>query len=159
MLARRAASTIVVATIGALGIVVFVACSSSSSTSDPGDAAADRAPDEPYVPDPNNCVKPGYKGNDFGVGAYCEPGQGCPMSTQKGVFLICTGGNGAASDEVFCTAPCTEDSECGEQAWCHHDPRGSGCVPAVCGGRPDDAGADVAADSAGDAPADAPEDG
>ena len=78
-----------------------------------------------------NCVAKGDPGNELGIGAYCDGTTSCRRRT-GGPLLICTGQAG----QSFCTTICTTDTECGTGAFCMHDPRGSGCVPAACGGEP-----------------------
>lgn len=143
-----------VAVLAALPFVLVLACddddAASSGTSDGTDA---QSADEPYVPNPKNCVKPGEKGNDKGVGAYCDPDVRCPSSTDPNVLLICTSTDkSTANDSYFCTSPCTLDKDCGQNAFCGHSPQGSGCVPFSCG-MPPDAGS--ASDASDDAPSDA----
>lgn len=146
--------------LGVIPFAIVVACSDSDDTTpDTSDAAT---ADEPFVPNPNNCVKPGATGNDKGVGAYCDPTQTCPKSSDKNVFLICTSiDKSTPTDSFFCTAPCTLDSDCGENAFCAKQSAGAGCVPFSCGTPPDsdggsdandstDASDDVSSDDAGD---------
>lgn len=139
-----------------LFVAFAIACSSSSGGGGGGttDASPDRATeDEPFVANPNNCVKPGDPGNDYGVGAYCDPTKSCPTSKQQGVFLVCTSvAEGTPTDHYFCTAPCTENDECGKDAYCAKGAGGSGCVPFACGS-PDEE--DAGADAPPDGPADA----
>ena len=91
------------------------------------------APDGGDV-DAGNCVAMGYMGNDKHVGAYCDKDVSCPFQTDP--FLICTYGHDPTNTHLFCTAPCSKDSECGTGAYCMHDTAGSGCVPTQCGGMP-----------------------
>jgi hypothetical protein len=84
--------------------------------------------------DAGNCVAMGYAGNDKHVGAYCDKDVSCPFQTDP--FLICTYGHDPTNTHLFCTAPCSKDSECGTGAYCVHDTAGSGCVPTQCGGMP-----------------------
>jgi hypothetical protein len=81
-----------------------------------------------------NCVAPGYAGNDKKVGAYCDEHTSCPFQVDP--FLICTFGHDPTNTHLFCTAPCSQDSECGTGAYCVHDTLGAGCVPTQCGGAP-----------------------
>lgn len=129
-------------------VLLAAACSSSGSPSgSTDDAGAPDAPRDALVAAPDNCVPKGYVGNDFGVGAFCDETTTCPDSTKA--FLVCTAYHDAPSNAFFCTAPCTADSDCGMNAYCDHNPRGSGCVPNQCGS-PSDAGATDA--SIADAP-------
>lgn len=93
--------------------------------------------------DPDNCVKPGTKNNDQGIGGYCETHTDCV----KGLSF-CTALLGAPAHAWFCSRPCAEDPNCGEGLYCASDPRGVACVPIICGVA--DAGAEtsVAADAA-----------
>ncbi len=89
--------------------------------------------------DPNkNCVKPGSKGNEKGVGAYCESSAEC--MAPAGVLLLCSADFGAPATAWFCTTPCMKDSECGSKAICGSSSQGMGCVPFGCGSAPDGGG-------------------
>jgi hypothetical protein len=81
-----------------------------------------------------NCVPPGYAGNDKKIGAYCDKDVSCPFQVDP--FLVCTYGHDPTNTHLFCTSPCSKDSECGTGAYCMHDTAGSGCVPTQCGGMP-----------------------
>lgn len=81
-----------------------------------------------------NCVAPSYAGNEKKIGAYCDAKVSCPFQIDP--FLICTADHDPTKSHSFCTTPCSKDSECGSGAYCMHDPAGSGCVPAQCGGAP-----------------------
>lgn len=73
------------------------------------------------------CVKPGDKGNEKGIGAYCEKTADC------GSGLLCTKDFGATESEPwFCTTPCTDDAACGTGAVCYAEARGKGCLPLAC---------------------------
>lgn len=75
----------------------------------------------------HGCVKPGDKGNEKGIGAYCEKTADC------GSGLLCTKDFGATDSEPwFCTTPCTDDAACGTGAVCYAEARGKGCLPTVC---------------------------
>ncbi|MDB5217695.1 MAG: hypothetical protein JWO86_5622 [Myxococcaceae bacterium] len=91
---------------------------------------ADASTDAPGA----NCVPMGYAGNDKKVGAYCDKDVSCPF--QVSPFLVCTYGHDPTNTHLFCTSPCSADSECGTGAYCMHDTAGSGCVPTQCGGMP-----------------------
>ena len=91
---------------------------------------ADAAVDAPA----GNCVAPGYAGNDKKIGAYCDKDVSCPFQVDP--FLVCTYGHDPTNTHLFCTSPCSKDSECGTGAYCMHDTAGSGCVPTQCGGMP-----------------------
>jgi hypothetical protein len=128
-------------------LLALAACSSSSSSSSSNDAGSSDAADDAPVAAANNCVPKGYKGNNVGVGAFCDSTTSCPDSTK---FLVCTAFHDAPPTEYFCTTPCTADGDCGDNAFCVHDPAGSGCVPAQCGGKSDSDGG--ANDGASDSP-------
>jgi hypothetical protein len=102
----------------------------SGTTSGSSGGAADAATDAPA----GNCVAPGYAGNDKKIGAYCDKDVSCPFQVDP--FLVCTYGHDPTNTHLFCTSPCSKDSECGTGAYCMHDSAGSGCVPAQCGGMP-----------------------
>lgn len=115
----------------------------STSSSDGADAKA-----EAIVRDPNkNCVPPGTKNNEKGVGGYCEKPEDCK---REGGIFVCSAQFGAPDDSWFCTTPCTLDTECGTGAVCVLDVAGSGCAPIACAPTPADSGADAsdATDSA-----------
>src|SRR5215472_1632217 len=82
-----------------------LACSSSSSGTPQGGPTDSGPADHTTTNDgpagnPNNCVQPGYLGNEKGIGAYCVPGQSiygtgantseCPQ-IDGGPPLICSG--------------------------------------------------------------------
>lgn len=73
------------------------------------------------------CVKPGDKGNEKGIGAYCETTAQCKSG------LLCTKDFGAGPTEPwFCTATCDDDASCGADAMCFAETRGKGCLPNAC---------------------------
>lgn len=76
------------------------------------------------------CVEKGAKGNDRGVGAYCDKQTSCPDER------FCTGDFGAPEGASFCTRICQSDDECGAGAYCLHESRGSGCVLLACKEKP-----------------------
>jgi hypothetical protein len=78
-------------------------------------------PDSPAV----ECVPEGAKGNELGVGAYCQKSTECKSGT------FCTAGQAPKGAE-FCTAFCSSDADCGEGATCYTDPRGRACAPSAC---------------------------
>jgi len=75
-----------------------------------------------------NCVKPGTKNNDQGIGGYCEVQTDCVPGQS-----LCTGVFGAPDNAWFCSRLCAEDPDCGVGLYCAVDPRGTVCVPLVCG--------------------------
>ena len=120
--------------------VAFVSGAACSSSSDGGGGGTDATTGDGSdanltdVRDPSkNCVPPGAKGNDKGVGAYCEPGDaGVPCDKEAG-SPICTGAiDGVPDTAWFCTRPCTTDADCGTDASCVANPLGTGCVPKSC---------------------------
>jgi hypothetical protein len=132
--------------LGAIGIAAGCSTSSTSTPNDSGTGGGDTGSHAETgtggknIAAADNCVKPGYMGNELGVGAFCDDTASCPTGK---TLLICTGfQTGVPTNEYFCTALCTEDKDCGTGAYCHHDPRGSACLPAQCGGTPNDAGTD-----------------
>lgn len=104
--------------------------SSGSSGTSTSSGGSDAGTDGPAT----NCVPKGYGGNDKKIGAYCDKDVSCPF--QLDPFLVCTAGHTDEPNLSFCTAPCSKDSECGTGAYCMKDPKGNGCVPAQCGGKP-----------------------
>ncbi len=72
-------------------------------------------------------IAKGDKGNDKGVGGFCD------SSTKCASGMLCTGDFG--EQPSFCTVLCTADADCGAAATCYHDPRGSACVPNACLGK------------------------
>lgn len=100
---------------------------SSSSSSSSGSTGDDKTGTDTEKTEPQVCVKAGDKGNDKGVGAYCE------KSTECKTGLLCTKDFGAGPDEPwFCTTPCDDDTACGAGAKCFAEARGKGCVPQAC---------------------------
>jgi hypothetical protein len=73
------------------------------------------------------CSVKGDKGNSKGVGVYCEKGAN---TCATGSF--CTGDVGAPEGAHFCAIFCGQDSDCGEDATCFKEARGSACVPKKC---------------------------
>ena len=81
----------------------------------------------PTEPPPGSvCAAQGDKGNNLGIGAYCEKGGKCASGQ------VCSGDFGGPVGWQFCTVPCASDADCGEHASCFSDPRGKGCVPTKC---------------------------
>jgi hypothetical protein len=106
-----------------LACVLFVGCSSSSSTQD-----ATTARDATMVA--SICGNPGDMGNAGGVGKYCVTIDDCADNTKA---TICsTIGNPAA---YFCTAQCNVSGPadfCGTGAACVCADLGCGCTPNEC---------------------------
>lgn len=117
-------------TSGASGTSGTSGASGTSGTSGTSSGATDAGPDGPA----QNCVPKGYAGNNKKIGAYCDKDVSCPF--QLDPFLVCTYGHTDEPNLLFCTAPCSNDAECGTGAFCMKDPKGNGCVPAQCGGKP-----------------------
>ena len=84
--------------------------------------------------DPDNCVAPGSKPNELGMGGYCDPGgHQCDTAGPDAGPRICTADvPDTPAHGWFCTYPCAKDEECGSGAYCASDVRGKGCVPNVC---------------------------
>ncbi len=119
-------SFVVAAVVCAAAPLVLFACSSSSGSSS-SDAGA--SPEAGSGHDGSaNCVKPGTKNNDQGIGGYCETNDDCVPGKS-----LCTAKYGAPDDAWFCTRICADDPNCGEGLYCANDPRGVVCVPLVCG--------------------------
>lgn len=114
--------------------VVLTGCSSPEDTGKTGGSTTE-APITPKPAKPDaaaapsdastECVAEGTKGNDKGVGAFCQTSKECAPGT------FCTAGVAPKGAE-FCTAFCSSDADCGEGASCYTDPRGRACVPAAC---------------------------
>lgn len=103
----------------------------------------DEEPEEqPFIPADAGCAPGGgciaacAPGNPHGIGRACSKGGGqCSTPPPGSPFLIlfCTVDVSAEPDTPpFCTAPCSDSSECGPGATCVNDARGAGCVPDVC---------------------------
>ena len=152
------------------GLVVSTLAVSACSSSDSGTPATDGGTDggSGTALDPANCVPPGTKPNELGMGGYCEPknesgtrGGQCDKAGPDAGPRFCSGDVPDTPPHAwFCTYPCTKDEECGTGAYCAHDARGSGCVPLVCkslqgDAGPSDSGSDSASDVGGDAKGDA----
>ena len=135
-----------------------LACSSSSdspsSTTDGGatdtggakDSTASDGATDGGKDDPLNCVPPGTKGNELGMGGYCTPGgHQCDTAGPDAGVRICSADvPDTPTHAWFCTYPCAKDEECGTGSYCADDPRGRGCVPLTCKSLAGDAGTDAA---------------
>ena len=146
---RLARSPLIVLAVASALALVATACSSSSSDGATTDAGG--AGDTAGGPvDRDNCVAPGTKPNEKGIGGYCTPGgHQCDSAGPGGAPRICTADVPDTPVHAwFCTYPCSGDAECGTDAYCASDPRGKGCVPLACkklqdAGAGDVGGADV----------------
>jgi hypothetical protein len=172
---RRAAAA-------ALGVALALAgCGGDSSGSNGGSDGGGSASDAGGAvctgdnPDDSGCNGPCERGNSFGVGRYCTPGGGECADTQA---TFCTV-DFNPTDLAFCTRPCSDSSQCGEDATCRGDDGGGpmGCVPNFCltpgeldaappapdagadAGPGPDAGPDAGADAGPDPDAGAPDAG
>lgn len=129
----------------ATSALLLFGCSSSSSGSSPGDSGGDT------IGDPNNCVPPGSKPNERGMGGYCSPGGGqCLYAGPDGGARICTADvPDTPAHAWFCTYVCNVDGDCGTDAYCATDPKTKqkGCVPTVCKKLQGDAGTDSASET------------
>lgn len=132
--------------------VGLLGCGSDDAPATSTDASTDA--DGPKVP-AASCVRPGDKGNDKGVGEFCTPlGKECSKFT--GGATVCLADVG--QDQWMCSRiSCSTDADCGMNATCFKDPKGSGCVPNRCLS-PTDAGTDSAAETSSDAASDSPGD-
>jgi hypothetical protein len=147
-----------------LGFFALAACSNSSGSDAgvDGDTGEDTGPPR----DPNkNCVKPGTKNNELGVGGYCDPKDDAgnfknppdclPIPDGDGGMLssFCTA-NYAPPDLWFCTRPCEKGNDviCGTGSYCDCQGNQCGCIPNVCGNPPDAGPKDSGADSPTDGP-------
>jgi len=122
-------------TVIALGAVVVVgmgtvACGGGDSGGGGGTAGQQTADQKQQQstngtePTASCSIEKGAKGNDKGVGAFCD------SSTKCASGMLCTGDFGETPS--FCTILCNADADCGSGATCYHDPRGSACVPTAC---------------------------
>lgn len=80
-------------------------------------------------------------GNSWGVGRFCTPGGGECADTPGRMAPYCT----VDTDETapaFCTRPCADETQCGENAACTGDGNTGpkGCVPIACVADEPDAG-------------------
>jgi hypothetical protein len=83
---------------------------------------------------PRGCGMPGEPGNEKGVGKYCTPAGDECRNNSFAVFCTVTF---VPDAEPYCTNSCTDDSQCGADAYCSGSGKGArGCVPAICGGPP-----------------------
>jgi hypothetical protein len=99
--------------------------SAQTQTKSPTTPAPDKTAEDISTSGDTECVAPGTKGNEKGVGAYCQAATECSQGT------FCTAGVAPKGAE-FCTAFCSTDADCGAGATCYTDPRGRACVPAAC---------------------------
>ncbi|MBX3187793.1 MAG: hypothetical protein KF819_12290 [Labilithrix sp.] len=97
--------------------------STGSSVTEPPPASGNEAYGEP----PAACAPKGAKGNDLGVGAFCDK-----SAARCTGGLFCTGDFGAPEGAQFCTQFCSADKDCGKDAVCFKEARGSACVPNAC---------------------------
>ena len=139
-------------------VLGLFACSNNAPQTDAGADAGDAGID--VIIDPQNCVPPGTKPNDQGMGGYCSPGGGqCDTAGPSGAPRICTADvSGTPEHAWFCTYPCTTSATCGAGVSCISNSQGSGCVPDICDYLADgglDSGTDAAGDAASDASTDA----
>ena len=132
----------------------MLGCSNGDNTTDGGNDAtsADVSPD--VIIDPQNCIPPGTKPNDQGMGGYCSPGGGqCDKAGPGGAPRICTADVGGTPQHAwFCTYPCDPSFNCGSGAQCVTNAQGSGCVPVACFYLAGDGGLDSGSDASDAAP-------
>src|SRR5215831_11864847 len=103
----------------------MVACGSS------GGSSVDASPDVP----PGICPPAGTPGNNMGVGKACTPGGG--ECRNNGNAIFCTVDFVHDTTAWYCTALCSNDTDCGTNAYCSGSGMGGrGCEPAICGGMP-----------------------
>ncbi|HEY8079447.1 MAG TPA: hypothetical protein VIF62_35195 [Labilithrix sp.] len=114
--------------LGAVGSAIgAVACGGgdSGSGSDGQQQSADQKQQSSSATQPaSSCVAKTDKGNEKGVGAYCDATTKCASG------MLCTADVGETP--TFCTILCNADGDCGSGSTCYHDPRGSACVPSKC---------------------------
>lgn len=106
----------------------------------------------PQAPE-SSCVQAGDIGNSQGVGTFCWPGG--RVCNGFDLAPLCLAEAAPEDGQWFCTRLCDEDADCGENAVCDGDGRGSACIPARCdpgddeeedAGVPEDASADLDAE-------------
>jgi hypothetical protein len=146
-------------------VVPFIAvgCSSSSSsgdgTTDAGNDSSSTTTDsgsgEAAADDPLNCVPPGTKGNELGMGGYCTPGgHQCDTAGPNGDARLCSADYAAPPHAWFCTYVCSVDADCGSNEFCVDNVAGKGCVPNACayleGGDSGTGDTDASSDGASD---------
>lgn len=142
-------------TFALVAVLSLVGCGSDDPPATTTDAAIDTN-DKPTVP-AGSCVRPGDKGNDKGVGEACTPlGKECAKFAGAPVCLADVG-----QDQWMCTRiGCVSDADCGMNATCFKDPKGSGCVPNRCLSPTADTGTDTSSsETSADAATDTPSDG
>ena len=112
-----------------VGVLSFAACGSS------GGGSVDAGVDAPS----GICPPAGTPGNSLGVGKSCTKGGGQCRDNASAIF--CTVDYVQDTTAWYCTALCTSDNDCGENAYCSGSGMGGrGCIPATCGGMPSDGG-------------------
>jgi hypothetical protein len=113
-------------------------CGSDDPPASTTDTGTD-ANETPTVP-AASCVRPGDKGNDKGVGEFCTPlGKQCAAFPGAPLCLADVG-----QDQWMCSRiGCSTDADCGMNATCFKDPKGSGCVPNRCLSPTADTGTDT----------------
>jgi hypothetical protein len=110
-----------------VGVLAFAACGDSGGHTS--------TPDAPMT---TGCTQPGQMGNAVGVGEFCTKGGGQCRDNNGAIF--CTV-DYVMTEDWYCTALCTSDNDCGDNAYCSGSGMGGrGCIPARCGGTPSDAG-------------------
>ncbi len=117
---------------------LVLACSSSSSSSSSssggttdGGGSKDTGVDAVSL---SECGHPGDRGNELGVGKFCQTTADCASNTKA---TLCT----TIADNVnfFCTASCRSTGaadQCGTGASCACQNGQCGCHPDSCGGAP-----------------------
>lgn len=91
------------------------------------DTGTDTKPTEPTTPSPTEaCSVAGDKGNTIGVGKFCSK-----TVDECGSGTFCQAAF-APEGAQFCTKLCTADKDCGDDAVCFKEARGSACVPNKC---------------------------
>jgi hypothetical protein len=117
-------------------IWALVLCAMGVGCSDSSDASQTGVP-------ASSCAQPGDTGNENGVGRFCSPDGGeC-----SGLAPMCLADVAPAEGQWFCTRLCTEDDQCGSDARCIGDERGSACVPEHCLGDSEPTDATVPTDA------------
>jgi hypothetical protein len=89
----------------------------------------------PDAPMTTGCTQPGQAGNSVGVGKFCTKGGN--QCRDNGAAIFCTVDYVPDVPDWYCTAFCTGDGDCGDNAYCSGSGMGGrGCIPARCGGTP-----------------------
>jgi hypothetical protein len=117
-------------TVWLVGVLAAVGCGGSK-------ASVDAPPSSTIDAFFSLCGHPGDKGNEYGVGQFCQTLDDCGSNSMA---TICSNLGNDPSDpsqnSFFCTFECTQTSPagfCGSGAACQCASAGCGCAPITCG--------------------------